>query len=103
MLAVPTRASLASVAIRLGGEPLRWGGAEEARALLEPLWVDTRDQSVRLGFDSIEAAWEAFAPPFGIPAEARPAFEAEVADRSPGAGVIGVRDHWMLAIARRPG
>ena len=90
------------MAMRLAGEEPRWGAAEDARAYLEPLWVDTRDHALRLGFESMDAAWEAFAGPFAIPAAALPAFEAEVADRSPGGGEIGIRDHWLLATARRP-
>jgi SAM-dependent methyltransferase len=102
-LAVPTRESLASVAMRLAGDTVRWGTSEEARAVLDPLWVDTRDQAIRLGFESMDELWDAFAPPFGIPDSAREAFEAEVAERSPGAGSIGIRDHWLLVTVRHPG
>jgi SAM-dependent methyltransferase len=100
-LAVPTRGSLAAVAMDLAGDTPRWGRAEDARAYLEPLWVDTRDHALRLGFESLSATWEAFARPFGIPPSQRGAFEDEVAERSPGAGAIGVRDHWLVATARR--
>jgi SAM-dependent methyltransferase len=103
VLAVPTRGSLASVAMQLAGDSVRWGTAEEARAVLDPLWVDTRDQAIRLGFASMGELWGAFAAPFGMPDGARAAFEAEAAERSPGAGAIGIRDHWLLAMAQHPG
>ena len=57
MLAVPTRAALAGVAMRLAGDEPRWGRAEDALAHLDPLQADTRDHAIRLGFESMSAAW----------------------------------------------
>jgi SAM-dependent methyltransferase len=100
VLAVPTRAALAATAIRIAGETPRWGSAEDALTYLAAAEVETRDHPLRLGFESMDAAWEAFAGPFGMPDGARVAFEAEVADRSPAAGPIGLRDHWLIVTAR---
>ena len=86
-LAVPTRARARRD--RDGAWPARtprWGAAEDARAYLEPLWVDTRDHPLRLGFESMDAAVGGVRRAVRDARRRRgAAFEAEVAERSPGA------------------
>ena len=105
VLAVPTRDALAGRSLELAGERLRWGRAENALAFLEAaepgVDAETREHGFRLAFPSLAAAWGAYAEPFGLAAGAREAFDAIVADRSPGPGAVGVRDHWLLVMARR--
>ena len=108
VLAVPTRARSPGARSSSAGERLRWGapraGARVPRERGRAVEAETREHAVPARVpDSLAAAWEAYAGPFGLPAGRAPAFEATVAERSPGPGAVGMRDHWLLVMARRGG
>ena len=84
-----------------GPSPLLWGDEETARARLVGAEVESRARAIRLGFESLDAAWEAVAVPFGVPASARDGYEEMLATHSPGAGALSMQDHWQLVLARR--
>jgi hypothetical protein len=54
-------------------------------------------------FESLEAAWDAVAAPFGLPAGARGRYEEMLATHSPGPGALSMQEHWQIVLARRPG
>ena len=105
VLAVPTGGALAGRSLELAGPRPRWARDVEALAHLEAAGEtpesETREHAFRIAFGSLAAAWDAHAGPFGLPDDAREAFEETVAERSPGGGEIGLRDRWLLVMARR--
>jgi SAM-dependent methyltransferase len=108
VLAAPAPGSLLARAHRMAGadeglSPARWGREEDVAGFLEGAEAELRAHPLRLAFASLDAAWEACAEPLRIPAARRDAFEAHVAERSPGAGAIGMRDPWRLVVARKGG
>ena len=106
-LAVPLPRSLVASTLLMAGHdgpsPPLWGDEGIASARLRGTQVDTRAHAVRLVFASLDAAWEAVAEPLGVPAAARPRYEALLAERSPGAGELSMQDRWQIVLARTPG
>jgi SAM-dependent methyltransferase len=86
-----------------GPSPLLWSDEETARARLAGAEVESRAHTLRLGFESLDAAWEAVAVPFGVPAQARAGYEELLATHSPGPGALSMQDRWQIVLARRPG
>ena len=84
-----------------GPSPLLWGDEATARRRLAGAEVDSRAHTVRLGFESLDAAWEAVAVPFGVPPAARGRYEEMLATHSPGRGALSMQDHWQIVLARR--
>jgi hypothetical protein len=56
---------------------------------------------MRLGFESLDAAWEAVAVPFGVPAAMRRDYDEMLAEHSPGPGALSMQDRWRIVLARR--
>jgi SAM-dependent methyltransferase len=92
-LAAPLPRSLVARTLLLaaydGPSPLLWGDEE------------SRTHAFGLGFESLDAAWEAVAVPFGVPAAARGRYEEMLATHSPGAGALSMQDRWQIVLARR--
>jgi len=84
-----------------GPSPLLWGDEETAAARLRGAEVDSRGHTLRLGFESLDAAWEAVAVPFGVPAAMRREYDEMLAEHSPGHGTLSTQDRWQLVLARR--
>ena len=106
-LAVPLPRSLVARTLLLaaydGPSPLLWGDEETAGRRLRGAEVDSRTHAFALGFESLDAAWEAVAGPFGVPATARGRYEEMLATHSPGAGALSMQDRWQIVLARRGG
>ena len=86
-----------------GPSPLLWSDEETAAARLPGAEVESRAHTARIEFESVEAAWEAVAVPFGVPAAARRDYEEMLAVHSPGHGALSMQDHWQIVLARRAG
>jgi SAM-dependent methyltransferase len=104
-LAVPAPRSLVARTLLMAGydgpSPLLWGDEETARRRLPGAEVETRSHAFAIGFESLDAAWEAAAVPFGVPASARASYEEMLATHSPGPGALSMRDDWQIVLARR--
>ena len=85
-----------------GPSPLLWGDEGTVRDRLRGTDVETREHTFRLVFESLDAAWDAVAAPFGVPASARGRYEEMLATHSPGPGALSMQDHWQIVLARRP-
>ena len=86
-----------------GPSPLLWGDEGTVRDRLRGTDVETRKHTFRLVFESLDAAWDAVAAPFCVPASARGRYEEMVATHSPGPGALSMQDHWQIVLARRTG
>ena len=86
-----------------GPSPLLWGDEGTVRNRLRGTDVETREHTFRLVFESLDAAWDAVAAPFGVPASARGRYEEMLATHSPGPGARSMQDHWQIVLARRAG
>jgi hypothetical protein len=84
-----------------GPSPLLWGDEETAAARLPGADVEVRTHAFSLRFESLDAAWESVAAPFGVPASARGAYEEMLATHSPGPGALTMGDRWAIVLARR--
>jgi SAM-dependent methyltransferase len=84
-----------------GPSPLLWGDEDTVRARLPRAEVESRPHVFRLVFESLDAAWEAVAVPFGVPAGARESYEEMLATHSPGSGELAMQDRWQIVLARR--
>ena len=106
-LAVPTPRSLVARTIEMaalpGPSPLLWGDEEIVGERLPGAEVESRTATLRLGFESVEAAWDVVAAPFGLPPERRDRFADMLAAHSPGAGELGMQERWLIVLARSPG
>ena len=81
---------------------LLWGDEETVRVRLPGAQVESRRHTFRLVFESLAAAWEAVAVPFGVPAgRARGATRRCSPTHSPGAGELSMQDNWQIVLARR--
>ncbi len=104
-LATPLPRSLVARTLLLaaydGPSPLLWGDEGTVRDRLPGAEVDSRAHAFRVGFESLDAAWEAVAAPFGVPEAARGRYEEMLATHSPGAGALSMQDHWQIVLARR--
>ena len=104
--AVPLPRSLVARTLAMaphdGPSPLLWGDEETARARLSGAEVESRAHAFRLVFESLDAAWDAVAAPFGVPAGARGRYEEMLATHSPGPGALAMQDNWRIVLARRP-
>jgi SAM-dependent methyltransferase len=86
-----------------GPSPLLWGDEETALRRLRGADVESRRHTFPLVFESLDAAWEAVAAPFGVPAAARAGYDEMLAVHSPGIGGLSMQDHWQIVLARRGG
>jgi len=106
VLAVPQPRSLVARTLLMaaydGPSPLLWGDEETARRRLPGTEVETRAHVMRLVFESLDAAWEAVAAPFGVPTAARSDYDELLATYSPGPGTLSMQDHWQILLARKP-
>ena len=106
-LAVPLPRSLVARTLLMadhdGPSPLLWGDEETAAERLPGAEVEARGHAMQLVFESLDAAWEAVAVPFGVPAGARRGFDEMLALHSPGRGQLSMRDDWRIVLARRAG
>jgi SAM-dependent methyltransferase len=84
-----------------GPSPLLWGDEGTVRDRLRGAGVESRAHALRIGFESLDAAWDAVAAPFGVPASARGRYEEMLATHSPGPGSLSMQDHWQIVLARR--
>ena len=104
-IAAPAPRSLVARTLLMAGHegpsPLLWGDEEVARRRLRGAEVDSRTHVFRLVFESLDAAWEAVAVPFGVPASARGDYEEMLATHSPGPGTLSMQDRWRIVLARR--
>ena len=104
-LAVPAPRSLVARTMLAAGydgpSPLLWGDEETARRRLGGAEVETRAHAFPIVFESLDAAWEAAAVPFGVPAGARARYEEMLATHSPGPGALSMQDNWQIVLARR--
>ena len=104
-LAVPLPRSLVARTLLMaaydGPSPLLWGDEETALRRLRGADVETRRHTFRLVFESLDAAWEAVAAPFGVPAAARADYDEMLATHSPGIGELAMQDNWQIVLARR--
>jgi SAM-dependent methyltransferase len=105
-LAVPTPSTLVARTLKMAGlsgpSPLRWGDEEALAERLPGASVELRPHVLRLGFESVEASWQAVAVPFGVPRSRYDRFADMLAAYSPGAGELGMQDHWQVVLARTP-
>ena len=103
-LAVPTPRTLVARTLELavvpGPSPLLWGDEETVRARLGGAEVEARTTALQLRFESVQAAWEAVAVPFGLPPARYDRFADMLAAHSPGAGELGMQDRWQIVLAR---
>jgi SAM-dependent methyltransferase len=106
-IAAPAPRSLAARTLLMaaydGPSPLLWGDEETARARLPGAEVETRPHTFRIVFESLAAAWEAVAVPFGVPAGSRARYDELLATHSPGAGEVSMQDTWQIVLARKAG
>jgi SAM-dependent methyltransferase len=106
-IAAPLPRSLVARTLLMAGHdgpsPLLWGDEEIAAVRLRGAEVDSRAHSMSLGFESTEAAWQAVAVPFGVPAAMRRDYDEMLAEHSPGAGALSMQDRWQIVLARRDG
>ena len=106
-LAAPLPRSLVARTLLMAGydgpSPLLWGDEETAAARLPGAEVESRAHTARIVFESVDAAWEAVAAPFGVPASARRDYAEMLATFSPGPGALSMQDHWQIVLARRAG
>jgi SAM-dependent methyltransferase len=86
-----------------GPSPLLWGDEETAQRRLPGTDVEARPYAFRLVFESLEAAWDAVAVPFGVPTGRRWDYEEMLALHSPGAGQLSMQEQWQIVLARRRG
>jgi len=104
-LAAPAPRSLVARTLLMAGydgpSPLLWGDEETAARRLPGAEVETRSHRLGIVFESLDAAWEAAAVPFGVPASARGRYEEMLATHSPGPGALSMRDDWQIVLARR--
>ena len=104
-LAAPAPRSLVARTLLMAGydgpSPLVWGDEGVARTRLPGAEVETRSHAFGLVFESLDAAWEAAAVPFGVPANARGRYEQMLATHSPGPGALSMQDNWQIVLARR--
>jgi SAM-dependent methyltransferase len=104
-LAVPLPRSLVARTLLAAGydgpSPLLWGDDETAARRLRGAEVESRPHALRIRFESLDAAWEAVAVPFGVPASARGRYEEMLATHSPGPGALSMQDNWRILLARR--
>ena len=104
-IAAPLPRSLVARTLLMAGHdgpsPLLWGDEETAADRLRGAEVDSRAHSMRLGFESLDAAWEAVAVPFGVPAAMRRDYDEMLAEHSPGPGALSMQDRWRIVLARR--
>ena len=84
-----------------GPSPLLWGDEETAQRRLPGTEVEARPYTFRLVFESLEAAWDAVAMPFGVPMGSRWDYEEMLALHSPGAGQLSMPEQWQIVLARR--
>ena len=84
-----------------GPSPLLWGDEGTVRDRLRGAEVESRAHALRIGFESLDAAWDAVAVPFGVPAGARESYEEMLATHSPGSGELAMQDRWQIVLARR--
>ena len=107
VLAAPGPRSLVARTLLLAGHdgpsPLLWGDEEIARRRLAGADVETRSHTLPIAFESFDAAWEAAAVPFGVPASARGRYDEMLATHSPGPGALSMQDNWQIVLARRDG
>jgi len=105
VLAAPQPRSLVArtlLTIRYDGpSPLLWGDEETALRRLPGTDVEARPFTFRLVFESLDAAWDAVAAPFGVRAGARGDYEEMLALHSPGAGEVSMTEQWQIVLARR--
>jgi SAM-dependent methyltransferase len=105
VLAVPLPRSLVARTLLIAGHdgpsPLLWGDEGTASERLPGAEVEARTHSLRLVFESLDAAWEAVARPFGVPAGSRRTYEEMLAEHSPGHGRLSMQDNWQIVLARR--
>jgi SAM-dependent methyltransferase len=109
VLALPTRASLVGRATKMGGTRPRppgvWRDAqlvgERLRRLEPSVRVATREHRHLVRFDSGEAAWTAYARPFGLTARSRDRFLDQLGADSQEAGVVAIEERWLVVIASR--
>jgi SAM-dependent methyltransferase len=106
-IAVPTPRSLVARTLLMAGHngpsPLLWGDEETARGRLPGAEVETRSHTLRLVFESLDAAWQAVAVPFGVPPGARGRYDEMLATHSPAPGRLSMQDNWQILLARRGG
>ena len=104
-LAVPAPRSLVARTLLMaaydGPSPLLWGDEDTAGARLPGAEVETRSHAFGFELESLEAAWQAVAVPFGVPAGARGRYEEMLATHSPGPGALSMQDNWQIVLARR--
>jgi SAM-dependent methyltransferase len=109
VLALPTRASLSGRAAKMSGArpcPLeRWGGAqlvsERLRRVEPSAHIAIRPHRHLARFDSGEAAWAAYARPFGLGARSRDRFLDQLAADSLEAGTVTIEERWLVAIVSK--
>jgi SAM-dependent methyltransferase len=105
VLAAPAPRSLVARTLELAGydgpSPLLWGDEETARARLPRAEVETRSHAFAIEFESLDAAWEAVAVPFGVPDSARGRYDGMLSLYSPGHGGLSMQDNWQIVLARR--
>ena len=106
-LAVPLPRSLVARTLLMAGydgpSPLLWGDDGTAAQRLPGAEVESRAHTLRIGFESVDAAWDAVAAPFGVPVQARGRYEEMLATHSPGPGALSMQDNWQIVLARRRG
>jgi hypothetical protein len=104
-LAAPLPRSIVARTLLMAGydgpSPLLWGDEEVAARRLPGAEVESRGHAARIVFESVDAAWEAVAVPFGVPAGTRRRYVEMLAARSPGHGALSMRDDWQIVLARR--
>jgi SAM-dependent methyltransferase len=107
VLALPTRASLVGRATKMSGTgpPGGWGDArvvgERLRRAELTAEVAVRDHRHLVRFDSGEAAWTAYARPFGLSARSRDRFLDQLAADSLEAGAVAIQERWLVVTASR--
>jgi SAM-dependent methyltransferase len=106
-LAAPLPRSIVARTLLMAGydgpSPLLWGDEETARGRLPGAEVETRSHTLRLVFESLDAAWQAVAVPFGVPPGARGRYDEMLATHSPAPGRLSMQDNWQILLARRGG
>jgi SAM-dependent methyltransferase len=104
-LAAPLPRSIVARTLLMAGydgpSPLLWGDEEVAARRLPGAEVESRGHAARIVFESVDAAWEAVAVPFGVLAGTRRRYVEMLAARSPGHGALSMRDDWQIVLARR--
>ena len=104
-LAAPQPRSLVARTLLMAGydgpSPLLWGDEETALRRLPGTEVEARPHTFRLVFESLDAAWDGVAVPFGVPAGARGDYEEMLALHSPDTGQLSMQEQWQIVLARR--